>query len=435
VASNQRQGRKSAGLQRLALLAFAALFILLFAIFAIAQGIGNPSVPSGAVAIVEDAPEDLGTVTEGEFKHALVQAAASGQVKPVPKPGDKKYEELQKTALGEIFDAIWIQGQAAEMGFSVTPKEVAAELVKLKKKAFKTEKQYKEFLKEAHFTEADVNQRVTIQILSKKIQEVVTESGQVPSSSEIEDYYEAAKSSQFTTPETRDIRVVKNKDKAKVEAAKAQLEKDDSTKNSTKSWSKVAKKYSTDPTTKNSGGLQAGVSEGQIPEPLGPAVFAAEQGEVEGPVQEAQGYVVFEVMKITPEKVQSLEEAKSQISTQLAEQAKQKEFARFISSYGSRWRSRTFCASDFTIERCANFESSGRPAEANPACYEANPKGGPPEACPAPVSQVKPAQPGSVNPLTPEGQKLAQRPRPSVLEPALPEGAPPTGVPPGVPTE
>jgi parvulin-like peptidyl-prolyl isomerase len=416
-------------LQRLTLLAFAALFILLFVIFAIARGIGNPSVPSGAVAVVEDAPEGLGTVSEEQFQHALVQAAASAQVKPVPKPGDKKYDEMKEAALGELFDAIWIQGQAAEMGFSVTPKEVATELEELKKKAFKTEKQYEEFLKEAHFTEADVNQRVTLQILSGKIQEAVTESGQVPSSGEIKDYYEAAKSSQLTTPETRDIRVVKNKDAAKVEAAKAKLEKDDSTK----SWGKVAKQYSTDAATKNSGGLQPGVSEGGIPEPLGAEIFAAPQGEVKGPVKEAQGYAVFEVMKITPEKVQSLEEAKSQISAQLAEQSKQREFARFVRSYGSTWKSRTFCAADFTIERCANFEASGRSPEANPACFEANPKGGAPEACPAPIAQVKPAQPGSVNPLTPEGQKLAQRPRPSVLESALPEGAAPTGLPPGVP--
>jgi parvulin-like peptidyl-prolyl isomerase len=431
VASNQRQGRRSAGLQRFALLVFAALLVLLFLIFAIAQGIGNPSVPSGAVAIVEDAPEGLGTVTEEQFEHALEQAAAAAQVKPVPKPGDKKYDELKETALGEVFDAIWVQGQAEEMGFTVTQEEVEKELEKLKKQTFKTEKQYTDFLKEAHFNQADVDQRVTIQILTGKIQEAVTESGQVPSSSEIEDYYEAAKSTQFTTPEGRDVRIVKNKDKSKVEAAKAQLEKDDSTQ----SWSKVAKKYSTDPTTKNSGGLQTNVTEGQIPEPLGGAIFAAGQGEVEGPLKEAQGYVVFEVMKIAKEKVQSLEEAKSQISTQLAEQAQQKEFARFIRSYGSRWKSRTFCAADFTIERCANFKDSSRSPEANPACYEANPKGGPPEACPAPVPQVKPARPGTVNPLTPEGQRLAQRPRPSILEPALPEGAPPTGAPPVVPSE
>jgi parvulin-like peptidyl-prolyl isomerase len=432
VAPNQRQGRKSAGLQRLAALAFAALFILLFAIFAIAQGIGNPSVPSGAVAIVEDAPDDLGTVTEEEFQHALVQAAAQKQVKPVPKPGDKNYDELKNTALSEVFDAIWIQGQAEDMGISVTEKEIAAELKKLKKQAFKTEKQYEEFLEEAHFTQADVNQRVKIQMLSTQIQTQVTEEAVVPSNSEIEDYYEAAKSSQYTTPESREVRVVKNKDKAKVEEAKAALEKDDSIK----SWEAVATQYSTD-TTKGNGGLLTNVSEGSgtLGKTLEAEVFAAPQGELKGPVKEAATYTVFEVMKIAPEKVQSLDEVKSQISAQLAEQTKQQTFAAFVRGYGSKWKSRTFCASDYTIERCANFTGDGRSPEANAACYEANPKT-PAEACPAPVTQVKPAQPGTINPLTPEGQKLAQRPRPSQLEAVAPEGAElPPGVVPGAPGE
>jgi foldase protein PrsA len=428
VARISGKGGKSAGLQRLALLGFAALLILLFAIFAIAQGIGNPSVPSGAVAVIEDAPDDLGTVTEEEFQHALDQAAAQGKVKPVPKPGDKKYEELKETALGEVLDSIWIQGQAEEMGISVTEKEIAEELKKLKDKAFKTEQQYKEFLKEAHFTQEDVHTRVTIQMLSEQIQTQVTEEAPIPSNREIEDYYEAAKSSQYTTPESRDIRVIKNKDKAKVEAAKAALEKDDSNK----SWEKVAKKYSTD-TTKNTGGLQSAVTEGAgtLQEPLEAAVFAAPQGELEGPLKDGQTYTVFEVMKITPAKVQSLEEAKSQISAQLAEQAKQQTFAAFVQGYGSKWSSRTFCAADFTIARCANFKGDGRPPEANTACFEANPKT-PAEACPAPIPQVKPTQPGTVSPLAPEGQKLAQRPRPSKLEAAAaPEGEIPGGVVPG----
>lgn len=417
-------------MQRLALLGFAALVIVLFLIIAVAQGIGNPSVPSGDVAVIEDAPDGLGTVTEAQLKHAVLQASAQAQEKSLPKPGDKKYEELQETALGEIFDSTWIQGQAEEMGISVTPKEITKELAKLKKQAFKTEQQYKDFLKEAHYTTADVLERVKVQMLSTQIQEQVTEGAPQPSKSEIETYYEAAKASQYTTPESRDIRVVKNKDKAKVEEAKAALEKDDSVK----SWEEVAKKYSTD-TTKGSGGLQSGVSEETLGEPLGPAVFAASQGEIEGPLNEEKAYTVFEVMKITPEKVQSLDEAKPQISAQLAEQAKQQAFAAFIRGYGSRWRSRTFCASDHTIERCANFKGDGRPSEANEACYEANPKT-PAEACPAPIAQVKPAQPGSVNPLTPEGQKLAQRPRPAGLEEAVaPEGAelPPGVVPGGAP--
>jgi parvulin-like peptidyl-prolyl isomerase len=428
VASNQRQGRSSAGLQRLALLASGALLVVLFLGFAIAQGIGNPSVPSDAVAVVEDAPDDLGTITKAELDRAIVQAAASAQVKPVPKPGDEKYDELREAALGELFDAIWVQGQAEEMGISVTPEEVSKELEKLKSQSFKTEKQYEEFLEEAKYTQADVDQRVKIQIISTQIQEQITNEAPTPSSREIEDFYEAAKSSQYTTPESRDIRLVKNRDKAKVDEAKAALEEDDSVK----SWEKVAEKYSTD-TTKGNGGLQSGVSEGTLPEALDAAVFAAPQGEIEGPLEDGQTNTVFEVMKITPEKVQSLEETKSQISTQLSEQAQQQTFARFVGGYGSTWKSRTFCAADFTIERCANFKGDGRPAEANPACFEADPKA-PAEACPAIVGQVKPAQPGTVSPLNPEGQKLAQRPRPAGEEsaagaPSEALGVPPTGAP------
>jgi len=427
VASNQQQRRKSAGLKRLALLAFAGLLVLLFVGFAIARGIGNPSVSSGDVAVIEDAPDGLGTVTEAQLRHAIVIAAAAGQVKPVPKPGDEKYEELKKAALGELFQSVWIQGLAEEMGVSVTKEEIAKELKKVETQQFKSAKQFQEFLKQSHYTPADVKERITIQALVKQIQEQIQEEPSVPSSREIEEYYEEAKAAQYTTPESRDIRTVLNKDKAKVEEAKAQLEKDDSVQ----SWEKVAKKYSTDPATKGKGGLQEGVSEGGVPEPLNAAVFAAPQGEVEGPVKDSRGYIVFEVMKITLEKVQSLEEVKSQISSQLAEQASQQNLAHVSRNFNSTWISRTFCAADFTIELCANFKGDGRPAEADPACYEASPKK-PAEACPAPVAQVKPAQPGSVSLLEPEGKKLAQRPQPAGLEAALPEGAElPPGVVPG----
>jgi hypothetical protein len=109
------------GLQRLALLGFGALFILLFVIFAVSEGIGRTSVPSDAVAIVEEAPDDLGTITDADFQRALVQTAAQEKVTPVPKPGDEKYDELKEKTLSEVFSHIWLKGQAEEMGISVTP--------------------------------------------------------------------------------------------------------------------------------------------------------------------------------------------------------------------------------------------------------------------------------------------------------------------------
>ena len=109
-------------------------------------------------------------------------------------------------------------------------------------------------------------------------------------------------------------------------------------------------------------------------------------------------------------------------------------FNGFVGDFQSLWRSRTFCADGYTVEKCSNFKSEGRPAEADPACYEESPKAEP-EACPAPVLQNKPARPGSISLLTPKGEQSAQRPQPAGLESGAPEVPSFEGLPPGVTPE
>jgi parvulin-like peptidyl-prolyl isomerase len=417
------------GRQRLALVIFGGLFVLLFVGYAIAQGIGHPSVPEGDVAIVEGVPDDVGTISEADFKLALLQQAAQGGLKEAPKPGEKKYDELKEAALGELLDSIWIQGEAEELGFSVTPKEIATELATIKKQNFKTEAEFQKFLKTSHFTRKDVIARVKLQLLSTQIQEGITKEAPPAGESEIADYYDAAKDAQYTTKESRDVRVVVNKDEAKAEEAKAALEKDDSDA----SWKKVAAKFSEDPTTKSSGGLQSGLTEELLASQpiLKDAVFDSPTGVVAGPVGVEDKFFVLEVEKLNPAKVQTLDEVKAQIKSQLTQQLAQEVFSDFVAEYQSKWTSRTFCASDFTIERCANFSGSGHPAGAPPACYEADPKGNAPLECPAPVAQAAPAVPGSTTVLKPQGERLAQRPRPEGLKEEaaagleLPEGVAP----------
>jgi foldase protein PrsA len=418
------------GRQRLALVVFAALFVILFAGFAIAQGIGQPSVPSGDVAIVKGVPSEIGTISEAELKRGILQQVISGKLKKVPKAGEKKYEELQTAALGELLDSVWIQGEAEELGISATPKQIATELAQIKKQNFKTAAAYQEFLKTSHFTQADVDKRVKLQVLSTKIQEVIAKKAPPASASEIADYYEASKATQYTTKPTRDVRIVVNKNKAEVEKAKEMLDKDDSAA----SWKKVAAKYSSDPTTKSKGGLQPGLSEELLKgkEPLVGAIFKSPVGMVVGPVNLEGNYFVVEVEKINPEKVQTLKEVESQIKSQLTQQLSQEVFSEFVSDYQSKWQSRTFCASGFATERCANYVGSGHPSSAPAACYEANPKGGTPKECPAPVLQVAPAIPGTVTILKPKGEQLPQRPQPEGLKAAGAAGAAlPEGVTPG----
>ena len=127
------------------------------------------------VAIVAQVPdrkgEQGGVITSGEFDHGLDQAAAADGRNVTPKPGGRDYKRLKHKAFGELVEFSWIRGQAAEMGIGLRPRQVSRELATLKRRAFKNGAQYRQFLKEAHFTRDDVLERVEAQMFSERIQE------------------------------------------------------------------------------------------------------------------------------------------------------------------------------------------------------------------------------------------------------------------------
>jgi parvulin-like peptidyl-prolyl isomerase len=424
---SKKTAGKTAGRKRLTLIVFAVLFVGLFVGFAVAEGIGPPSVPSGAVALVEGVPSDVGTITEEEFEASVSQQAAQSGAKKAVKPGSKRYEELKSAAMTELIEQVWLRGEAEELGVTVTPKQVSAELAKIKRENFKAPGSYKSFLESSNFTPEDVEKRVEVQVLSNQVQEVVSNRAGAVSNSEIEAYYDAEKSTQFTTPQSRDVRVVINKDKSEVEKAKEELEKD----SSPASWKKVAARYSSDASTKSKGGLQTQVPEEFLKGELKQAIYGTPTNQINGPVKNSGSYLVVEVVKLNPEKVQSLKEVKSQISSTLGQKNQEEALTEFVSGYQSKWISRTFCASGFrVVVNCSNYESNGHPSSAVPACYEANPEVAATE-CPAPVAQAVPALPGTVTETQPKGEAFPQRPLPEPpAQATTPEGGaapPPTG--------
>ena len=417
--------------KRLPLIVLGAVVIILFAGFAIAEGLGNPSVPSGDVAVVQDAPAGLSPISKADFDRALLQTAASQSIKKIPAPGSAQYEQLKQGAMNSLLDAVWIQGEAADLGQTATPTEIASLLKQTISQNFKTPGEFAKFRKQAHFTQADIRTRIRLQILSNKIQAKVLKDLPKATNSQIEDYYNEAKS-QFQQPASRDVRLVLNKDKAKVEQAKAALEKD----SSDASWKKVAAQFSTDPSSKSNGGLRPSLTQGLVEQPLDKEIFSAQQGQISELVKTPLGYYVFEVEKITPSRTVPLNRAtRAQIGNQLNQQAQQNAFSNFVDDFGSKWRARTFCASDYLIDRCDNFPGSAHPATAPPDCYSAHPpKGKRPDACPAPVAQIAPALPGTVSIVTPQGTRLPQRPVPPAVPTPTAAGALGGGLPGAVPT-
>ena len=424
---NPGRGR-AAGRQRLGLILFGLLFVLLFIGFAVAQGIGSPSVPSGDVAKIQDVPDELASVSKEEFDRAMARSIAGAKLKKPPAPGSDKYEELKSGVMTELLEGVWIKGEAEELGLKVTNKQVEEELAKVKEQSFPSPSAYKKFLKESKFTQEDVNSILEVQALTTAIQEHVNAEAPAPSSSEIQSYYEAEKKAQFTEKESRDVRVVINKDKGEIEAAKKLLEKD----NSPSSWEKVAKKYSGNPAVASKGGLQEGITEESLGEgPLKPAIFGSATGELKGPIKFETNYILVEVVKLNPAKVKSLGEVKAQIEETLKGEKQQEFLAEFANDYFAKWTSRTYCADGYEVEKCANYKGSGHSSSAPPACFEADPKT-PATACPAIVTPTSPALPGSVTEQEPKGEPFQQRPLP---ESSAEEGEAGTEVPAGAAPE
>jgi len=430
-----RDQDRAAGRQRLALILFGILLVALFVSFAVSQGLGSPSVPSGDVVKVQDVPDELATVSQKDFDRAFAQQVKAAKLKKRPAEGSKKFDEVKEATLTELIEGIWLRGQAEEMGITITDKQVEEELAQIKKSSFPTPGSYGKFLKESGLSQEDVNDRVELQVVINAIQEKVNAEAPAPTSSEISDYYEAEKATQFSEKESRDVRIIINKDKAKVEAAKKELEKD----NSPASWKKVAPKYSSDPTSKSKGGLSEGITEEFLKGELKEAIFGSATGELKGPVKFETNWILTEVVKLNPAKSKSLAEVKAQIEETLKGEKQQEYLGEFATDFQTRWVSRTYCASGYVIEKCANFKGDGHPANAAPACYEADPKT-PATECPAPVTPISPALPGSVTLQKPKGEPFQQRPIPEAaaggessteLPPgATPEGEAPTEAPP-----
>jgi parvulin-like peptidyl-prolyl isomerase len=401
--------------KRLPLIVLGLTVVLFIAGYAIFRGLTHPSVPSDSVAVVQDAPSGLSPITKDEFNRVLQQTAAAQSIKTIPKPGTSQYQQLQQGTMNNLLDSVWIQGEAADMGISATAPEIDSLLKQTISQNFHSQAEFEKFRKQSHFTEADIRERIKLQILSNKIQSEVLKNVPQASASQVTDYYNEAKT-QFQQPASRDVRLVLNKDRAKVEAAQAALQKD----SSVASWTKVAAQYSTDPSSKSNGGLRPSLTQGLVEQPLDNDIFSAQQGQISDIVKTPLGYYVFEVEKVTPAKTVPLNKAtRQQISSQLNQQEQQNAFSTFVNDFGSKWKARTFCASGFVIDRCDNFVGTPHPATAPPGCYEAHPKGGRPAACPAPVQQVAPALPGTISIVTPQGTRLPQRPIP-VATPTTP---------------
>ncbi len=293
---------------------FGATLVLTVVIVAAAVGIGHPSVPSDDVAVIDDPSVDVpglaqdGHISKANFNRFLVQTAKQSGLQSVPQPSDPQYKQLKDQAMQTALQIAWIVGEAHKQGLTFTDTQINQSLQQIKSQ-FKTEAEYIKARDQAGLTEADVLERAKLQLIQSKIQDDVTSNVSAPSQSDARDYYEANKS-QYTQPAKRTIRIIQNADAHKIDQAYQALRADTSDAN----WKKVAAQYSTDPTSKDKGGLRTDVIPGSFQQPLDDDIFKAPLHQLQGPVHTSTGNYVFEVESATPEHVQGFDETQTSLS-------------------------------------------------------------------------------------------------------------------------
>ena len=163
--------RRAGGQKTIALIGFAVLLVALFVIVAAAEGLGQPSVPSDAIAVVDDAPD--GTITKEQFDRALTQTAARQGINQVPAATDPQYKALADAAQSDLLLSRWVLGEAEERGIEISDRQITDELEKVKSQQFGSEKAFQTFLDQSGFTLDEAQQRIELQLISSQIQQDV----------------------------------------------------------------------------------------------------------------------------------------------------------------------------------------------------------------------------------------------------------------------
>jgi parvulin-like peptidyl-prolyl isomerase len=362
--------------------------------------------PTGGAVVVPDAPtfaKCVASKQKSQPKPPKGQTAPTAQ--QLKQQCQQEYSGLRDQVMQFLISAQWIQGEAKDQGIKVTDADVNKRFQQTKKQSFPKETDYQKFLKQSGMTQEDILFRVRLDALSSKIRDKVTKDKSKVTDAQVTTYYNKNKK-RFAQPERRDLRIVLTKTLPQALAAKKALQ-------GGQSWKAVAKKYSTDQSTKNTGGQLLAVTKGQQDRTFENAAFKAPKNKVLGPVKTQFGYYVFEVSKITPASQQSLAQAKTTIHQLLVSQNQQKALNDFVKSFQKKWKDRTNCRKGYVTQDCSNAPKPKKTATA-------------PGAVPVPQGGAQGAPQGGAAPQT--GAPQTGAPQTGAPQTGAPQtGAPQTG--------
>jgi parvulin-like peptidyl-prolyl isomerase len=296
-----------------------ALVLCALALGLAACGGGDEDVPADAVAIV-----DGEEVAKSDFDALINQAKQSykNQKRDFPAAGSQEYQTLRNQAVQFLVQREQFEQEAADMDVEITEKQIDARLEQIQKQYFGGDKKkYEQQLKEQGLSEKQVRNDIRAQLVSEKIFAQVTRDVKV-TDAEIEKYYNENKE-QYSQPESRDVRHILVKAKAKADDLKAQLD-------GGADFAALAKQHSTDTGSKQNGGKLT-ISRGQTVAPFDKTAFALKKGDISPPVKTEFGYHIIQALsEVKPAKTTPLKDVKESIRQQLLQTKKNEAMTKWV---------------------------------------------------------------------------------------------------------
>lgn len=312
------------------------------------------SSAQGGTAVVPDPPAYSGCVDELRRQAAAARSRTRQSDDQLRTQCRSLYDQLMRTTVAQLAQEAWIVQEARALGVTVSNATVQRELDTTKRQSFPRRGDYERFLRTQGMTNADVIQRLRVQELATRITDKIQRSAGAVTDAEITDYYNRNKD-QFAVPERRDLEIVLTRREAQANQAKAALR-------SGESWADVARRFSTDATSKANGGRLLGVARGQQDRALDSASFSARRGVLVGPIRGQFGWYLVEVTNITPGRQSSLADSRDQIRQLLSSTAGQRKLQRFGTDFQRRFVALTVCRAGYVVDMvCKNAPRARTP--------------------------------------------------------------------------
>src|SRR5262245_40593835 len=324
-------------MRRILLIGMGTLVVLLAA----ACGSSGPQdVSNDSVAVVGDQQ-----ISKSDWDALIEQTRRNFQAtkRKFPAPGSVELANLKANATQFLIQSSEYQQEAKNLDAKVSDKDIDARLQQIKEQYYgnpagqkkatpdQMEKRYQQALKQQGFTDEEVRAGIKLQLIREKVFEKVTNDVKV-SDDEVKAYYDKNKK-QYETPaqpESRDVRHILVKDKAKADQIYSQLQKNPG------KFAALAKQYSTDTSSAANGGtLPPGTAvKGRLVPEFEKVAFSIPANKISKPVHSQFGWHIIEALGPikagTPAKPTPYSQVKEAIRQQLLSQDKQKEMDKWL---------------------------------------------------------------------------------------------------------